>query len=204
MSDLKKDNTEEKILNAAQKVFIEKGMDGARMQAIADEAGINKALLHYYFRTKEKLFNAIFQKVFSRILPNLMSMIRSGLPLEEKLGTFVEAYIDTLQKNPYVPTFILKEMNRNPDFLVSTIKSGGINPQEILDMLEAEMDAGKIRRMDPREVMVNIISLSILPIAAKPLFTIIFFENDKKAYKDFVERRKKSVTEFILNSILIK
>ena len=88
MNEIKKDNTEEKILNAAQTVFIQKGMDGARMQEIADEAGINKALLHYYFRTKQKLFEAIFKKVFSQIFPNLMDMVHSELPIEEKLGDF--------------------------------------------------------------------------------------------------------------------
>jgi len=204
MNDLKKDNTEEKILNAAQTVFIRKGMDGARMQEIANEACINKALLHYYFRTKEKLFNAIFKTVFSQIFPNLMAMVHSDLPLEEKLGIFIEKYIDMLQKNPFLPTFILKEMNRNPDFLASVIKGNGINPKEVVGMFEKEMDAGRIRRMDPRDLLINMLGLSIFPIAAGPLLTIMFFENDKKAYNAFIEQRKITIKEFILNSILIK
>ncbi|MEZ5103167.1 MAG: TetR/AcrR family transcriptional regulator [Draconibacterium sp.] len=204
MNEIKKDNTEEKILNAAQTVFIEKGMDGARMQEIADEAGINKALLHYYFRTKEKLFNAIFKKVFSQIFPNLMAMVQSELPLEEKLGAFLETYIDLLQRNPFLPTFILKEMNRNPEFLASIIKNGGAKPEEIFRMFEKEMEAGKIRKMDPCDLLINILGLSIFPIAAKPLMTIMFFDNDKNAYNKFIENRKTTVKEFILNSILIK
>lgn len=204
MNEIKKDNTEEKILHAAQNVFIQKGMDGARMQEIADEAGINKALLHYYFRTKEKLFDAIFKKVFSNILPNIMGMVDSDLPIETKLGVFIENYINILMKNPFLPTFILKEMNRNPEFLASILKGTGIQPAKIFSMLEKEMDAGKIRRMDPRDLLINILGLSIFPIAAKPLMTIMFFENDKKAYHQFIENRKTTVKEFILNSILIK
>lgn len=204
MNDHKKDNTEEKILNAAQTVFIRKGMDGARMQEIADEAGINKALLHYYFRTKEKLFNAIFKTVFSRIFPNLMTMVHSDLPLEEKLGVFIDKYIDLLQKNPFLPTFILKEMNRNPEFLATIIKGNGVNPNEIFSMFEKEMNAGKIRKMDPRDLLVNMLGLSIFPIAAGPLLSIMFFENDKIAYNEFIEKRKITIKEFILNSILIK
>ncbi|MCG6188895.1 TetR/AcrR family transcriptional regulator [Maribellus maritimus] len=204
MNEIKKDNAEEKILNAAQNVFIKKGMDGARMQEIADEAGINKALLHYYFRTKEKLFDAIFKKVFSKILPNLMDMVYSDLPIEKKLGIFVESYIDLLMKNPFLPTFILKEMNRNPDFLAKIIKGTGIQPDKIFAMFKKEMEAGRIRKMDPRDLLVNILGLSIFPIAAGPLMTIMFFENDKEAYKTFIERRKKTITEFILHSILIK
>ena len=179
-------------------------MDGARMQEIANEAGINKALLHYYFRTKQKLFEAIFTKVFSQILPNLMAMVRSGLPFEKRLGIFVEKYIDLLQKNPFLPTFILKEMNRNPDFLATIIKNNGVRPNEVFAMFEKEMDAGKIRRMDSHDLLVNLLGLSIFPIAAGPLITIMFFENDKKAYDEFILKRKKTVTEFILNSILLK
>lgn len=204
MNEIKKDNTEEKILNAAQTVFIHKGMDGARMQEIADEAGINKALLHYYFRTKQKLFDAIFKKVFSQILPNLMEMVHSELPLEEKLGIFLEKYMDMLLKNPFLPTFVIKEMNRDPEFLASILKSNGIHPNEIFLMFDKEMKAGKIRKMDPREILVNILGLCIFPVVAKPLLTIMFFENDKNAYKEFIIKRKETVKEFILNSILIK
>lgn len=203
MNSTKKDNTEDKILAAAQNVFIQKGMDGARMQEIANEAGINKALLHYYFRTKEKLFDAIFKKVFNKILPNLMVMVESDKPIEQKLGVFIESYIDLLQKNPFLPTFILKEMNRNPDLLASMIKNTGVNPSKIFAMFEREMDAGRIRRMDPRDLLINILSMSIFPIASKPLMTIMFFENDKKAYNEFINSRKLSVKEFVLNSIML-
>ncbi len=204
MSEIKKDNTEEKILDAAQSVFVMKGMDGARMQQIADEAGINKALLHYYFRSKEKLFEAIFKSVFSQILPNLMEMVYSEVPFEEKLEVFIDKYITLLLKNPFVPTFILKEMNRNPDFLASILKNSGLQPQKIFSMFEKEMQAGKIKTMDPRDLLVNTLGLCIFPIAARPLLSIMLFDGDKKAYNDFLEKRKITIKEFILNSILIK
>lgn len=203
MNEFKKDNTEEKILIAAQSVFIEKGMDGARMQEIANHAGINKALLHYYFRTKQKLFEAIFKKVFKSILPNIMEMVHSDLPIEKKLGIFIEKYIELLLKNPFVPTFILKEMNRDPGFLAATIKSSGIQPVEILAMFEREMEAGNIRKMDPRDLMANILGLSIFPIAAGPLLNILFFENNKQEYERFIQKRKETVKTFILNSIML-
>ncbi|WP_347838271.1 TetR/AcrR family transcriptional regulator [uncultured Draconibacterium sp.] len=204
MNETKKDNTEEKILKAAQTVFIQKGMDGARMQEIANEAGINKALLHYYFRSKQLLFNAIFKKVFGKILPNIMQMVRSNRPIEDKLGLFIENYIDLLSKNPFLPTFILKEINRDAAFLAKVIKSNGINPTEVFNMLEQEMEKGNIRKMDPREILINILSLSIFPIAAKPLMSVMFFENKQKDYDAFIEQRKTSVKEFVLNSILVK
>jgi len=204
MNDIKKDNTEEKILDAAQTVFTRKGMDGARMQEIADEAGINKALLHYYFRSKQKLFEAIFSVVFSKAFPNIQQFLASDIPVEEKMGRFIEKYIDLLLKNPYLPTFILKEINRDPEFLAKVIKKQGANPGELFKVFEKEMDAGNIKRMDPRELMINVIGLSVFPFAAKPLMQIMFFNNDKKAYKEFLKQRKETVKQFVLDSILIK
>jgi len=204
MTNIKKDNTEEKILSAAQNVFIRKGMDGARMQEIADEAEINKALLHYYFRSKQKLFEAIFKSVFGKIMPNIMLMVNSDKPVEEKLCAFIENYIDILMKNPFLPTFILKEIHRDPEFLAGMIKESGINPQQIIAMFKKEMDNGKIRRMDPRDLIINIISLSVFPVAGKPLLSEMFFEQDKTSYDEFIEKRKITVKEFVLNSILIK
>jgi len=203
MSGIKKDNTEEKILSAAQSVFIQKGMDGARMQEIANEAGINKALLHYYFRSKQKLFEAIFTTVFRQVFPNIKMLVQSEKPIAEKLTLFIDSYIGVLLKNPYLPSFILKEINRDPEFLASVIRKQGINPGDIFKMLEKEIADGNIREIDPRELMLNILALSIFPIAAKPLMQIMFFENNKKAYKSFLEKRKTTVKEFVLNSIII-
>ncbi|QIA09192.1 TetR/AcrR family transcriptional regulator [Draconibacterium halophilum] len=204
MTNIKKDNTEEKILSAAQNVFVRKGMDGARMQEIADEAGINKALLHYYFRSKQQLFEAIFKSVFGKIMPNIMLMATSEKSIEEKLGAFIENYIDILMKNPFLPTFILKEIHRDPEFLAGMIKESGLQPELIISMFKQEMDNGNIRKMDPRDLIINILSLSIFPIAAKPLMSVVFFDTDQKSYNKFIEKRKVTVKEFVLHSILIK
>ncbi len=204
MNEQKKDNPEEKILTAAQTVFIRKGMDGSRMQEIADEAGINKALLHYYFRSKQKLFEAIFSKVFNQIFPDIRNLLLSEEPFEVKIAAFIERYIDLLLKHPFLPSFILKEINRDPEFLASIIKKQGINPSDLVTLIEQEMEKGKLKKMDPRELMVNILSLSIFPFAARPLMQIVFFNNDQKAYKKFLIQRKVTIKEFILNSILLK
>src|SRR3954468_17116383 len=93
---------------------MEKGIDGARMQDIADKAGINKALLHYYFRSKEKLFEMIFIEEARKFMPKVTSIMVSELTLFEKVEKFVGEYIDTLLQNPLLPIFILNEIKQNP------------------------------------------------------------------------------------------
>jgi AcrR family transcriptional regulator len=204
MNEIKKDNTEERILKAAQSVFIRKGMEGSRMQEIADEAKINKALLHYYFRNKQKLFEAIFTNIFVQIFPNVKSLLLSEIPLEEKLGAFIEKYIDLLLKNPYLPAFVLKEINRDAVFFSKMFESKGINLEPVFKMLEKEMEDGNIRKMNPQELIINMLALSIFPFAGRPLLEIMLFDKDKAAYHNFLIERKTTVTDFVLNSILIK
>ena len=114
-----KDATSEKlILNAAENIFIKKGMDGARMQEIADEAGINKALLHYYFRNKQQLFEAVFMNAFSLLAPQLNSILNDDSSIEEKIIKFTSNYISFMSKHPYLPSFVIQEINRNPEFII--------------------------------------------------------------------------------------
>lgn len=127
-----KDNTEDKIIEAAKEVFIKKGMDGARMQEIADEAGINKALLHYYFRSKEKLFDAIFERVIRMAFPRISQIIFSDLHFRVKVEQAIDTYLDLLMKHPYLPAFILKEINRDASLFINLIKKFGFDPQPVL------------------------------------------------------------------------
>ena len=110
----KETGTEEKILAAAKKVFVRKGMDGARMQDIADEAGINKALLHYYFRNKELLFEKIFADSAGRFIPKVKSILLSDADFYQKIEQFCAEYITMVMANPYMPVFVMSEMQKQP------------------------------------------------------------------------------------------
>ena len=112
---MKKDeSTEARILSAGKKILLKKGMDGARMQDIADEAGINKALLHYYFRSKEKLFETIFMEVAAEFLPRIGKILAAEVSVFEKIEMFCSEYINQIIQTPYVPIFVLNEINRQP------------------------------------------------------------------------------------------
>lgn len=202
--DTKKDNTEEKILAAATTVFVEKGMEGARMQEIADEAGINKALLHYYFRSKERLFEAIFSNVVTMAFPQLTQIAKSDAPFVSKMEQMIDAYINLLKKHPFIPVFVLKELNRDPSGLFKLIVKFGLNPQVIIDQIQLAMDRGEIIRMDPRHLALNIVSMCIFPFAARPILNFLIFKGDAEALEQFYAERANVIKQFVINAIVIK
>ena len=192
--------TEEKILEAAKTVFHHKGFEGARMQEIANEAGINKALLHYYFRTKENLFDAVFKAAFREIFTKLFITVDSDIPLEEKLKNLVSEYIGFLQKNSYIPGFILAELNQNPEKIIEVFKSAPVSPAMVIDRIKKSVSDEKLKKTDVRELFINILSLCIFPIVARPMLQHIFEFSDKE-YDQFIEKRKKELPIFIMNAI---
>jgi len=194
-------STESKILEAAKKVFIVNGFDGTSMQQIANEAGINKSLLHYYFRTKEKLFAAVFSYAFQRFVPQIQGILVSDAPVFKKIELIVSEYIDLLMQNEFIPSFILHEINRDPDQLYEIMQRTGLNPKIFLDQFAGEISKGHLRPMDTRHLIVNIISLCVFPFAARPLIQRIFFANDRLAYQHFLMERKTIVTQIIIQSI---
>ncbi len=199
-----KDNqTEEQILTAAQHVFQTKGMDGARMQEIADKASINKAMLHYYYRNKRLLFEAVFKKAFSLLAPQLNAILNDDSSLEEKIKNFTHDYISFILKHPYLPNFIIQELNRNPKF-IEKIKNNVAFPDisRFKEQVNREVENGTIRPITAEQLFINIVSLNIFPFVGSPLIKA-FTNVDDKAYKVILEARKKEVSDFIINAIRI-
>ena len=194
-------STEEHILEVAREVFTQNGYDGTSMQMIADAAGINKSLLHYYYRSKEKLFKNIFEKVFSQFIPNLGVIFMSDMSLEEKIQAFANRYIDVFLEHPLVPIFVMQELSKNPDHLADLVKGAGLNPEILLNNISQSLQKENIQISDPRHFFVNLIGLCIFPFAARPLIQRMLFQNDEKAYTEFLEERKKEVPKILLNAI---
>jgi AcrR family transcriptional regulator len=196
-------STEEKILEAAKKVFVIHGLEGTSMQQIADEASINKSLLHYYFRTKEKLFGTVLKYAFKFIVPQIQVILNSDDHIYVKIERLVSEYMDLLMKNKFIPAFIMHEINRNPDGLFQIMQGSGIDPRIFIEQFSAEMKEGNIRTIDPRHLIINMLSLCIFPVAARPLMQRVFFGNDEKMYKQFLVERKKVVSDFIIQSLKV-
>ena len=109
--------TRDRIFKAASDIFEEKGFDGTRMQEIADRAGINKALLHYYFRTKDQLFAAVFQVLLKKMFEKIISIFMEDISFKDKIRKFFDEHIEILIKNPKLPIFLLNEISHNPDLV---------------------------------------------------------------------------------------
>lgn len=202
--ETKKDTTEEKILEAAKNVFVVKGMEGARMQEIADEAGINKALLHYYFRTKERLFEAIFSGIIKLAFPKIMTIVQSEAGIVSKIEQVIDAYIELLIKHPFIPGFVLKELNRDPSGLFKLVVKFGLNPQIVFDQIQQAMDRGEIIKMKPQHLLANIVSMCVFPFAARPILSFLLFKDDPLALEAFYAERASVIKEFVINAIVIK
>ena len=198
----KETDTEEIILQSARRVFERKGLVGSRMQEIADEAGINKALLHYYYRSKDKLFEAVFRQTIREHFPVLTRIINGDLPLIEKIKALVPAYISVIQQNEFIPAFIMQELNRNPENLIKIIMENEDHPEPLLFFKDVEkaIQAGEIRPIDPAELLVNILALCIFPFLMKPMVSAFnYFPDD--VIEQRLDIRKETVVNFILNSI---
>lgn len=196
--------TEELILNAARKVFLQKGMDGARMQQIADEAGINKALLHYYFRSKDKLFDAIFLEAITKFVPSVFQVMDSELPLFRKIEIFVDSYINMLKQNPYIPMFILHEINRDPARIVNMFRQGGVQPDRVINRMKEELHENGIYHCNPVHLVVNMLSMCIFPFAARPILKSILFGGIDEKYEAFIDERKDEIVKFLKSALTVK
>lgn len=192
---MKDQDTEEKILLAARKVFMQKGKAAASLQDIADEAGINRTLLHYYFRSKDRLYEAIFQEALQEMIRRFRNIFLSDSAIEDKVEQFVDNYIDFLLQHPHVPHFFLHELTVNPDRLIELIESAGFSPSIVVNQLTGKMDEVLVPELDSRHFVLDMLGMVIFPFVAKPLVIYLAFEGKEKQFRAFLHDRKAHLKE---------
>jgi AcrR family transcriptional regulator len=202
-------DTEARILDAAHIVFVRRGTAGARMQEIADEAGVNKALLHYYFRSKSRLAAAVFQRVARGLFLRVSETLGSDAGIEDKVRRVVRLYLEQLTKTPYAPAYVISELNQHPDraaqFVeaVRHIREQSLNAN-VLDTLGKQLRrrvrAGEMRAISTPQFIANLASLCIFPFAARPMLCAIL-DLDDRGFARFIEERKTALPEFFLNAL---
>jgi TetR/AcrR family transcriptional regulator len=197
--------TEERILNAAMKVFTRRGFAAARTEDIAREAGINRALLHYYYRDKQTMFNLIFETRFKEFFMGLFVIFDSdNINLFEKIKRMVEHEINTLIKHPDLAHFVITEIAQQPERLLEHGQKMGVNPRLLISSFEAllqkEIDEGIIKQISAKQLLVHIMSLCIYPFVAKSIIQTMM-QKDDKDFLSMMEQRKTEVSELIINGI---
>jgi len=191
--------TEELIKRTAKKVFFQKGFLDATTQEIADEAGVNRALIHYYFRSREQLLDTIIEESVREKKEKVRAILTSDFSFREKIGKYIDMMIDRGIEYPFMENFLINEMARKPDNLkvlcsIDKIKSSDLIKKD----LEAEIARGKIVPITPQHFMINLSSMCAYPIIAKPIFQMVHGMSDSD-YKKFLLDRKKIIFDTVFN-----
>jgi TetR/AcrR family transcriptional regulator len=193
--------TEARILAAAHVVFLRRGMSGARTQEIADEAGVNKALLHYYFRTKEKLAHAVFRRAAGQLLPRVYQLLGEDRPLEAKVRAVIAEELEFLERHPYLPGYVVSELNYHPELVLQFFGERGPPPLERLRVqLGEEASAGRIRPIPVEQFVANLMGLIFFPFIARPVLGFMLgVEGDR--FGAFIAERRATLADFFLGGL---
>ena len=196
--------TEAKIIQAATDVFLEKGKDGARMQEIAQKANINKALLHYYFRSKDKLYETVFRERVFRFLDELFSSVPETDDIETVLKEFTANYIDLISTHPELVRFILWEVRQGGQYMGDALKDifakHGFTKFPFLEKVQNAINAGTIRPLDPLHLIISVIGVCVYPFIAQPLLENAI-PGVQVTSPAFLQKRKEEIFKLIWEGI---
>ena len=202
-------DTEQRILHAAHAVFLRRGTAGARTQEIAKEAGVNSALLHYYFRTKDRLAQAVFQRAAAQLLPAVIRVLGSELELDDKVRKVIDIELRQLLATPYLPGYILSELTHHPERVRQLFSSAtGMSPADVgarvfkvlKKQIEAEVKAGRMHPITPQHFVINLLALCVFPFAARPM-VMALVGVDHRGFELFINRRRKELAPFFLRAL---
>ena len=198
-------STEERILEAAVQEFMTKGYAGARTTAIAEAAGVTHAMLHYYFRTKDKLFDRIIESKIGTLRDIMLSSLGDpSIPLFDKLKNAIENHQDFIAANPELPCFMINEVLNHPDRMPKVLEQLKHHTPMVVESLQRQIDEyadrGLCRRVNAGMLMLDIVSLNIFPFSAQPMVNALLggmMENPQA----FVEARKIENVETIMKKL---
>jgi AcrR family transcriptional regulator len=193
---------ESRIIEAAKIVFVRKGYEATKMGDIAAETGISRTSLHYYFRTKELLFEAIFGQLIRMILPNVGIIMDEDSCIMEKLPRIIDEYLIAIRQNPLFPVFVVSEMNRDPEHLFHAVMVHSPRIVPILRLREqmiAEMEMGLIRKRPLIDVASTLISLAVFPYLVRHALTTALLDGNREAFEVFLDQRGELIKEVMYN-----
>ena len=195
-------NTQTLILEAALREFHQNGFKGARTSRIAEAAGISRTMLHYYFSTKEALFEAVLNKTFGAVLPHFQRMVGQDLGVFDLLENLVEAIADMLEENPGLPSFVVNILNESPELLLNIAGIGDERSPDLLDTVLEKARAQNLIRPDLRgeDLLIHIWGLCSTPYLLAP-YIAVKEKRDAEQMRQFIRGRRKAVLALIVNGI---
>lgn len=199
-------NMEERIIQAAKAVFIEKGYAETSMSDIAVKAGMHRPALHYYFRTKEKMFHAVSKEIISSIIPKIFDIvIQKDKSVEYRVEKVADAYYSILTRNPRLPMFIIREMNRDASFLINTAAEFSLPEklEKVKSSIEEEMDRGKIKKVPLRFLFYTFYGLLITPFLTIDLSKILLLD-DGETFEEMLDKWKPCIVSQICGLLAVK
>lgn len=195
---------ESRIIEAAKKVFVQKGYESATMSDVAHHAGIGRTALHYYYRTKDILFNAVFEQLMSSLLPNIDRVLDEDSNMLQKLPVIIEHYIRVIRDNPSFPKFVIGELHRDRRHVYQALMKNQESIKPLLRLkqqLEEDMEKGVINKMPLIDVFTTIASLAVFPMLIKEPLTDLLLENDTGAFEEFLNRRKELIIKIVMHML---
>ena len=204
MSNTKDTSTEERIKAAARKVFHQRGYAATRTRDIAEEAGVNHAMVNYYFRSKEKLFQMVMVETMTLFFQGVSAILNDeSTSLEEKIERVVANYIDLLLEEPELPTFMFNEVRTNPEPFIAQTPIREILQDSVLARQYAEAVAqGQVREPNLFHTILNVISLVIFPFISQPIFMALELM-DRDTYKALMLQRKALIPQWIQGMLFL-
>ena len=204
MQTIEIQDMEHRILEAAKQVFVRKGYDATKMGDIAAEVGISRTALHYYFRTKELLFNAIFGQLMDALLPNIRVIVEKPTSCLEKIPEIVEQYLSLLHAHPSFPIFVVNELNRDPEHLYQVILQTPSRFEPLMQLqtlLQEEMESGKLKKMPLVYVVSTFFSLMVFPLLMRNALTRVFLDDDSRKFECFLQERKVYIVDILVRML---
>ena len=198
-------DTKQRILDAADEIFVRRGVDGARMQDIADHAGVNKALLHYYFRSKANLARAVWLRIASSFVPGIFEMMASDLPLDDKIDRFVDAYHTMLTRHPYLLAYVISEAARHPDLtddFYSTERRQAARRMvnKVREQIDEQLEGKTVAPVSAEQFLVTLTSSCLFPFAAQPMIAEVLGLGPA-GVRAFMKRRRRELPAFLKRAL---
>ena len=206
------ENIEDKILDSAITVFLEQGFGAANMKMIAEAAGIGRPSLYYYYKTKEEIFGKVIGRLMSGLVPKVMGLLSSEASPEEKLDSLVDIYMDQLCSNPKLPLFLIREANRDMDYLKDGAVALSLSKyfEGLISFYDSEVEKGRLRRVPLYVIMFTLFGSAVIPFLTQPLVEEIFVKGDydvpgrTSSYEELIGTWKPYVADSLKNLLLVR